>query len=89
MQDAEKLAEEMVKIGSLAGRNTIAVISDMDEPLGLAVGNALEVAEAVKTLKKEGPEDLINLCLELGTQMLIASKVEEMQTRHEVCYRIP
>lgn len=43
MQDAEKLAEEMVKIGSLAGRNTIAVISDMDEPLGLAVGNALEV----------------------------------------------
>ena len=77
MQDAEKLAEEMVKIGSLAGRNTIAVISDMDEPLGLAVGNALEVAEAVKTLKKEGPEDLINLCLELGTQMLIASKVEE------------
>ena len=77
MQDAEKLAEEMVKIGSLAGRNTIAVISDMDEPLGFAVGNALEVAEAVKTLKKEGPEDLINLCLELGTQMLIASKVEE------------
>ena len=77
MQDAEKLAEEMVKIGSLAGRNTIAVISDMDEPLGLAVGNALEVAEAVKTLKKEGPEDLVNLCLELGTQMLIASKVEE------------
>ena len=45
--------------------------------LGLAVGNALEVAEAVKTLKKEGPEDLVNLCLELGTQMLIASKVEE------------
>lgn len=77
MQDAEELAEEMVKIGSLAGRNTIAVISDMDEPLGLAVGNALEVAEAVKTLKKEGSEDLINLCLELGTQMLIASKVEE------------
>lgn len=77
MQDAEKLAQQMVMIGTNSGRNTIAVISDMNEPLGYAVGNALEVNEAVDTLKGRGPEDVVELCLELGAQMLIASEITD------------
>ncbi len=71
-QDARALAEEMVKIGKNAGRKTIAVISDMDQPLGYAVGNALEVKEAIDTLMGKGPADFVKLCLALGSQMLIA-----------------
>ncbi len=70
--DARALAEEMVQIGRNAGRKTYAVISDMAQPLGLAVGNALEVKEAVATLRGEGPEDFMELCLTLGSLMLIA-----------------
>ena len=77
MQDAEKLAKQMVMIGTNSGRNTIAVISDMNEPLGYAVGNELEVKEAVDTLKGRGPEDVVELCLELGAQMLIASEITD------------
>lgn len=80
-EDSFALAKEMVKIGNGAGRKTVAVISDMDEPLGFAVGNALEVKEAIDTLCGSGPADFVELCLELGSRMLLvgekAKNVEE------------
>lgn len=72
VKDAEALAHAMVSIGRQVGRNTMAVISDMSQPLGYAIGNALEVKEAIETLKGQGPEDLTELCLVLGSKMVVA-----------------
>lgn len=72
MEDAMALAREMVDIGRAAGKETVAVISDMDQPLGRAVGNALEVKEAIATLRGEGPADFTELCMALGSRMLMA-----------------
>ncbi|MEC2342694.1 MULTISPECIES: pyrimidine-nucleoside phosphorylase [Paenibacillus] len=81
LEDSIRLAKAMVDIGTQVGRRTVAVISDMDQPLGHAIGNALEIKEAVATLRGDGPADLEEVCLILASHMLIlggkASSEEE------------
>ncbi|WP_078596995.1 pyrimidine-nucleoside phosphorylase [Evansella clarkii] len=85
LSDSRELAETMVKIGRNLERKTSAVISDMSQPLGFAVGNALEVKEAIDTLKGEGPEDLTDLCLTLGSHMVVlAEKAENLENAREM-----
>ena len=71
--DAERLAEVMIDLGHRAGREVVAVISDMDQPLGNAVGNALEIREAIATLRGEGPPDFLELVTEASIQLLALS----------------
>jgi pyrimidine-nucleoside phosphorylase len=74
LEDAHKLADLMVKIGDLAGRKTICLLSDMNQPLGNAVGNGLEVKEAVDALKGGGPKDFSEHCLHVSAHMLVVGK---------------
>ncbi|MCM3633126.1 MULTISPECIES: pyrimidine-nucleoside phosphorylase [Paenibacillus] len=74
LEDSIKLAEAMVTIGSEVGRDTAAIISDMDQPLGYAIGNALEVAEVIDTLKGKGPADLTELSLTLAAHLVLLGK---------------
>ena len=71
LDEARALAEAMIAIGRQAGRRVTAVLSDMNQPLGLAVGNALEVAEAIAALRGEGPRDLVEHCLVMAAEMLV------------------
>lgn len=80
IDESKKLAKAMVDIGNLVGRRTMAVISDMSQPLGYAIGNALEVKEAIDTLSGKGPKDLEELCLVLGSYMvLLAEKAASLE----------
>ena len=86
-EEARTLAQGLTRIGRLAGRKCAAVITDMDQPLGWAVGNALEVKEAISVLKGEKSGDLLELCLTLGSCMLteagLAGSIEEARAMLE------
>lgn len=84
IEDSRELANAMVNIGNNVGRKTMAVISDMSQPLGYAIGNALEVKEAIDTLRGEGPKDLAELCLTLGSHMVyLAGKATTLKEARE------
>ncbi|MDP6771042.1 MAG: thymidine phosphorylase [Anaerolineales bacterium] len=85
LKDARELAELMVAIGRNSGRKTVAVISDMNQPLGYAVGNALEVREAIETLRDDGPPDLREHCLKMAGHMLyLTGKVDSVSAGSEL-----
>lgn len=89
LADARELAKAMVQIGNNVNRKTMAVISDMSQPLGFAIGNALEVKEAIDTLKGNGPEDLTELCLTLGSHMVfLAKKADSLETARELLKKV-
>lgn len=73
-EEAKNLAETMVAIGNTVGKKTVAILSSMEQPLGNAIGNALEVQEAINTLKGQGPKDLTELSLELASHMVVLAK---------------
>jgi len=77
MKQARALAEAMVHIGNSVGIRTRAIISSMDQPLGNAIGNALEIKEAIETLQGKGPADLTELCIELSTQMVLLARPDD------------
>ena len=85
LEDAKELANEMIKIGELADRETVCVLTNMDEPLGISVGNNLEVIEAVEALKGNMPEDVKEVVLELGANMMnLAGKGNDVGKNKEI-----
>lgn len=74
IHEAEKLAKTMIEIGEYFNKDTRAIISDMDQPVGNTIGNSLEVIEAINTLKGKGPKDLLELCLKIASLMLLQAK---------------
>lgn len=88
IEDATVLAEKMVAIGESAGKETVAVLTNMDEPLGNKIGNLLEVEEAVEVLKGGGPKDLIEVCIELAGNMLYLAKKRKETITLEACRKM-
>ncbi|AYU56126.1 pyrimidine-nucleoside phosphorylase [Staphylococcus debuckii] len=89
LADAEALAHAMVKIGNNVGRQTMAIISDMSQPLGYAIGNALELKEARDTLRGEGPDDLTELVMTLGSQMVVlGGKAETLEEARDLLQQV-
>lgn len=85
IESARELAQIMVSIGNEVGRKVVAIITNMDEPLGYAIGNAIEIKEAIDTLMGKGPEDFRNICIELATQMIyLATNEDEKVIRDKV-----
>lgn len=87
LEDARTLSRLMVSIGSRMGKTVIAFITDMDQPLGLAVGNRLEVKEAIETLSGHGPKDLETLCVEIASHMIYnAKKASSVEEARKIAY---
>lgn len=85
IEDAKVLARTMISIGQSLGKDTRATISNMSQPLGNAIGNSLEVKEAIATLNGQGPEDLLELCLQAGSHMLVqAKRVDSLEKAREM-----
>lgn len=84
IEDAIRLAERMVEIGENAGRETIAILTNMDVPLGEAVGNDIEVIEAIETLQGKGPDDFEQICVEFAAQMLYLGEIADLDTSREM-----
>ena len=86
VEDAIQLAKRMVEIGERAGRQTIAILTNMDVPLGIAVGNDIEVIEAIETLQGNGPEDFEEICVEFASQMLYLGEIADLQECRDMVY---
>ena len=84
LDSARELAKTMVEIGDSFNKNTKAMLSDMDQPLGLAVGNSLEVIEAINTLKGNGPRDFVELCMSAAKIMLVQANIAENEEEAEI-----
>lgn len=88
VEDATKLAQLMVEIGKKCGKKMTAVLTNMDEPLGFAVGNSLEVIEAINTLNGNGPADFIKLCLELSSHLVLdAGYAKTLEEARGLCIK--
>ncbi len=88
LDDSIKLAQAMVSIGENVGRHTIALITNMDIPLGNAIGNSLEVIEAINTLEGKGPEDLTKVCIGLAANMLFLAKKGSMEECEQMVKKV-